>query len=308
MTQNVQSLRDAFPHLEFSEHEVLAPHTYMKAGGPADIFTAITDKNDLENVVIWCEKHDQKYRVLGGASNILVPDEGVRGLVIKNMVTGVTVRSLGDDAYELEAQSGTPTNIVVRKALDESLEGMEYFLGVPGTIGGAVYNNSHYMNQLVGNFITEVDVIAKGGIKKTLKKDELKFEYDYSVLQETNDIVLSAKFLLKKGDKAVLEQRAKEATIKRATTQPLGMPSSGCIFKNPIMPDGKRGSAGKLIDQAGLKGTRMGNAMVSDKHASFIVNLGGATTEDILKLADHVKAEVKKKFGVELHHEVFTLS
>lgn len=305
ISQTLVALQPAFPHLSFTSNEPLSSHTYMKSGGPAEFFVTINKKQDLENLVVWCEKNQQKYLVLGGMSNSLVPDEGIKGLVIKNMVSGTRIIPLDGNTDYFEVESGTPTNLAVRANINESLEGLEYFLGVPGTIGGAIYNNAHYMKELIGNNVDQVEVIAKGGVKKTYTKDEMKFAYDYSILQETHEVITTIRFKLKKGNKAELEQKATAATKRRADTQPLGVPSSGCMFKNPMMPNGKREAAGKLIDQAGLKGSRVGDAVVSDKHASFILNTGHATTNDVLKLAEYVKAVVKEKYGVELEREVF---
>ncbi len=304
-SQTLEELQTTFPNLSFKLGEPLSSHTYMKSGGPAEIFVIVTKKEDLENLVIWCEKNQQKYLVLGGMSNSLVPDEGISGLVIKNMVSRTHASQLDDSTYIFEVESGTPTNLAVRASIDQSLEGLECFLGVPGTIGGAIYNNSHYMKELIGNDVDQVEVIAKGGVKKIYTKDEMRFAYDYSILQKTHEVIITIRFTLKKGNKDELEQKARESTKRRADTQPLGTPSSGCMFKNPMMPNGSREGAGKLIDQAGLKGARIGDAVVSDKHASFILNTGHATTSDVLKLAEHVKAVVKKKFGVELEREVF---
>ncbi len=305
ISQTLQALQSAFPNLSFKLDEPLSSHTYMKSGGPAEIFVIVNKKEDLENLVIWCEKNQQKYLVLGGMSNSLVPDEGIKGLVIKNMVSGTRTIPLDENTYYFEVESGTPTNLAVRASIDQSLKGLEYFLGVPGTIGGAIYNNSHYLKELIGNDVDQVDVIVKSGIKKTYTKDEMRFAYDYSILQETHEVITTIRFKLKKGNKDELEQRARVATKRRADTQPLGIPSSGCMFKNPMMPSGLREGAGKLIDEAGLKGARIGDAVVSDKHASFILNTGHATTSDVLKLAEHVKTVIKKKYGVELELEVF---
>jgi len=309
MSQDVfRDLQETFPALKFRQNEQLSQHTYMKTGGPAEVFVQVQTKADLVNLVSWCEKHTQKFIVLGGASNVLVPDEGLKGLVIKNLSNAMQVKKINDSLFELEVDSGVHTNMLVRKALDEGLEGLEYFLGVPGTVGGAIYNNSHYMNQLIGDSAFEVDVVNHDGSVKTYVKNDLQFAYDYSVIQETKETILSIRFRLKKGDKAVLEERALEATRKRASTQPLGIPSTGCMFKNPMMSDGTQGHAGKLIDQAGLKGVRVGDAAVSDKHANFILNTGHANTSDILRLVEQVQSTVKDKFGVELHREVFMLS
>ena len=305
VSQTLETLQSAFSNLSFKASEPLSSHTYMKSGGPAEIFVVVTKKADLENLVIWCEKNQQKYLVLGGMSNSLVPDEGIKGLVINNMVSGSRTIQIDENTYSFEVESGTPTNLAVRASINKSLEGLEYFLGVPGTIGGAIYNNSHYLTELIGADVDQVEVIAKGGIKKIYTKNEMQFAYDYSILQETHEVITTVRFKLKKGNKAELEQKAAEATKRRADTQPLGIPSSGCMFKNPVMPSGLREGAGKLIDGAGLKGMRIGDAVISDKHASFILNTGHATTSDVLKLAEHVKAVVKEKYGVELEREVF---
>lgn len=309
MPQDVtHQLSAAFPALKFQQNEPLSHHTYMKTGGPAEFFVQVQTKIDLSDLVSWCEKHHRKYVILGGASNVLAPDEGLQGLVIKNLSNSTRIKKINDTLFELEVDSGVQTNILVRKAIDESLEGLEYFLGVPGTVGGAIYNNSHYMNQLIGDYVSEIDVIGHDGTVKTYVKKDLQFAYDYSIIQETKETILSVRFRLRKGDKAVLEERAREATRKRASTQPLGVPSTGCMFKNPMMSDGTRGHAGRLIDQAGLKGSRIGDAVVSDKHANFILNTGHASTSDILRLVEQVQSTVKDKFGVELHREVFVLS
>lgn len=302
-----QSISSAFPDLHFFPHESLIHHTYMRSGGNAEVFVSVKHVNDLENVTIWCIKHNIPLTILGGASNVLVPDNGLHGLVIKNLSSTIQV-SHNKEYSEVIADSGVPTNLLVRRVIDEELEGLEYFLGVPGSVGGAVYNNSHYMNQLIGEHVTAVEIVErKTGEKKSLSHQQLRFAYDFSIFHETNDIILRVHFILKKGKKSELEQRAKEATIKRATTQPLGIPSSGCMFKNGTFADGTVAHAGKLIDMAGLKGFRVGDAMVSDKHANFILNVGRATTQEVLAVAEHVHNVVRQKYGVELDREVFLL-
>ncbi|HAV14996.1 MAG TPA: hypothetical protein DCX25_01580 [Candidatus Pacebacteria bacterium] len=303
----IHRLKTRFPTAQFQEHEKLSNHTYFKIGGPAEVFIVVRETQLLADLVSLCVKEHIHFIIFGGGSNVLVTDDLIPGLVIKNLTQGVRIEKTPDGG-SIFVESGVPTNVLVRRAIDEGLAGLEYFLGVPGSVGGAVYNNSHYMNQLIGEHIESIDVIeAKTGEKKTMKNVELQYKYDYSILQETHDIVLSAKFVLKTGNKEELEQRAREATTKRANTQPLGIPSSGCMFQNAIMPDGKMVSAGYLIDQAGLKGTRVGDAMVSDKHASFIVNVGSATAKQVDELAELVKNTVKDKFGVVLKREVFSL-
>jgi UDP-N-acetylmuramate dehydrogenase len=187
-------------------------------------------------------------------------------------------------------------------------------LGLPGSVGGAVYNNSHHLGHLFGDHIVEVEAIGSDGkIKKYLQKD-LKFDYDYSIFHDTKETILSATFQLKRGDKDALWEVANEAVKRRAKTQPLGSPSSGCIFKNIPLADAMRigtpdttQSVGYLLDKAGLKGMRVGGAVVSGIHANFIVNDGTATTADVLDLIKEIKSKIKAKFGVNLTEEVILI-
>jgi UDP-N-acetylmuramate dehydrogenase len=242
--------------------------------------------------------------MLGGASNVLIADEGIRGLVIKNLTKQYTIDT---EHSIIEADSGVLTNVLVRAALDAGLKGLEQFMGVPGTVGGAVFNNSHFSTELIGAFVKQVHVIDAQGESNTLTKEQMQFAYDYSILHETHDVIISIEFLLEKGQSTELEKSAFDATRKRATTQPLGIPSSGCMFKNATMPDGKKVGAGYLIDQAGLKGKTIGGAKVSEVHANFIVNTGTATQKDIEALAQFVEKTIHEKYGVELKREAFRL-
>jgi len=295
-----------FPHLTFQEDLILAPFTYFKIGGPAKLFVSVQKKTELEELVKYCRREHIEFVVFGGASNVLISDKGLQKLVIKNLTKEITITKQDGGAI-VEAESGLSMNILVRKCINESLEGLEYFMGLPGTVGGAIYNNAHFVDQLIGNFVLDMEIIDIDGNTVVRKKDELQLAYDYSKLQETHETVLSVRFFLKNGDKKELEEKALIATKKRATTQPIGKPSSGCMFQN-ANKDGKVLFAGMLIDQAGLKGERVGDAVVSDVHANFIVNAGKATSKDVDMLAELVQKTVHEKFGVMLKREVFSLS
>ena len=188
-------------------------------------------------------------------------------------------------------------------------------LGLPGSVGGAVYNNSHHLDKLFGDHIIEVEVLDfEGKIKKYTQKD-CQFDYDYSVFHKTKEVILSASFQLKRGDKDELWAIANEAVKRRATTQPLGIPSSGCLFKNIPLADAMRlgtpdttQSVGYLLDKAGLKGLRVGGASVSDVHANFIVNDGTATSQDVLDLIKLIKSKIKVEYGVDLTEEVIIIA
>jgi UDP-N-acetylmuramate dehydrogenase len=300
-------LAQAFPHLKFLPEELLAEHTYSKIGGPAEVFVRVYEREDLERLVIFCRKNTIPLTILGGGSNVLIADAGIRGLIIKNLTKKYEVK-VGESTGTIEVDSGLPTNVIVRASVDAGLQGLEKFLGLPGSVGGAVYNNSHFTGKdLVGNYVKAVHLVDLNGEKTTRSRDQMKYAYDYSILQETHETIIWVEFELQKGNKEELEKTMMEVTRHRATTQPLGIPSSGCMFKNVTMPDGSKSGAGALIDKAGLKGTKVGDAMVSPVHANFIVNTGHATQADVEALAQKVERVIKEKFGVELHREVFRL-
>lgn len=307
-TPLAELLSKQFPDLKFFSEERLASHTYFKLGGPAEAFVQVFKREELEKVVIFSRQNSIPLTVLGGGSNVLVADEGIRGLVIKNLTHAIAVKEVTEIGGTIEVDSGVPTNLLVRTAVNASLQGIERLLGVPGSVGGAVYNNSHFShNELIGKYVTNVHVIDTQGRSKIFTHKQVKFAYDYSIFQETHDTIIWVEFSFPKGERSALEQIVLEATKKRTSTQPLGVPSSGCMFKNVTLPDGSKVGAGYLIDQAGLKGTKVGGAMVSDVHANFIVNTGDATQRDVEELAKLVEKTIKEKFGVELRREVFRL-
>lgn len=299
----------------------LAKHTYFKLGGPADFFAEAKTKEELVEAVRYAIEQKLPYLILGGGSNVLIGDLGFRGLVIKNRTSSVKIKGFAGgvdkgkvDLKEaiVEADSGVTANYLIRYTLDEGLAGLEDMLGLPGTVGGAVYNNSHHLDKLWGDHIVEVEVVdLEGKIKKYTQK-ECQFAYDYSIFHKTKETILSASFQLQRGDKAKLWEVATEAVKRRSSTQPLGLPSSGCMFKNISLADRMRlgvptASAGYLIDKAGLKGLSVGGAKVSDVHANFIVNDGTAKASDVNELVALVRSKVKEKFGVDLIEEVILI-
>lgn len=299
----------------------LAKHTYFKLGGVADQFVEAKTKEDLIEAVRFAIESKIPYLVLGGGSNVLVGDAGFRGLVIKNRTSSVKLRGFAGGVEKgkldlkeaiVEADSGVTANYLIRYTLDEGLAGLEDMLGLPGTVGGAVYNNSHHLDKLWGDHIVEVEVLDLEGKIKKYNQKECQFDYDYSIFHKTKETILSASFQLKRGDKTKLWEVATEAVKRRSSTQPLGLPSSGCMFKNISLADRMRlgvptASAGYLIDKAGLKGLRVGGAVVSDVHANFIINDGTATSKDVIDLVDIIKNEINIKYGVKLQEEVISI-
>lgn len=302
--------------------EPLAPHTYFKLGGPADLLYEARTLDELVNAVQSAILYQVPYLVIGGGSNILVSEAGFRGLVIKNKTSSIQLKGFAGGVAQgkldlkeaiVQADSGVPANLLIRYTLDQGLSGLEDMLGLPGTVGGAVYNNSHHLDHLWGDHVVEVEYLSIDGVRGKYTPQELHFAYDYSIFHKTKETILSASFLLKQGDKASLWELATAAVKRRSSTQPLGIPSSGCMFKNIPLADKMRlgvhtASAGYLIDQAGLKGARVGGAVVSDVHANFITNDGTATPQDVLELIRLVKKQVKAKFGVDLTEEVVIIN
>ena len=300
---------------------LLAPHTYFKLGGPADYFIEAKTTQELIRAVHSAIKQKLPYLILGSGSNVLISDQGYRGMVIKNKATNILLKGFAGGVAKgkidlkeaiVQADSGVPANQLIRYTLDQGLSGLEDFFGLPGTIGGAIYNNSHHLDQLIGDRVVEVQILDQSGKIKKYTQQECQFAYDYSIFHKTKETILSVSFLLKQGDKTQLWELANAAVKRRSTTQPLGLPSSGCIFKNLALSDQLRlglptQSVGYLIDRAGLKGARIGGASVSDVHANFIVNDGTATCQNVLDLIAKIKSIIKAKYAVNLELEVVVI-
>lgn len=325
----IDQLITTFPSISFQQKVSLAPFTYMKVGGLATLFVESTTVEDLYNLSSFCFVHAIPFVVLGGVSNTVIADTGIDALVILNKSNTVEIRGTdGSEKVQVTSDSGVITAMLANETMKADLTGLEYFVGVPGTVGGAVVNNSHFtLHELIGNTIVSVDVCTETGARETWTKDRLKFGYDYSIFHETKAIVLRVTFELYRGDQVHIQEKMLAAAKKRVATQPIGVPSTGCMFKNPrVTPEqlvalqtkltvpetavktdasGTQVSAGFLIDQAGLKGTTIGGAAVSDKHATYIVNLGTATAGDIDGLASKVETSVFEKFAIKLEREVF---
>ncbi len=316
--QDLQRLKHHFPDLKFKANFKLSRITYFKLGGPAELLVKVEELNLLINLLQYCQQHDLRFTILGGASNVIVSDQGVAGLVILTRHQQVEVLEETQKKTMLQAESGIRTSTLVSEAVEQGLVGLEPFLGVPGRLGGAVFNNAHFKNDYIGDYIHQVEVLDQSGDVIWLSQDECNFDYDNSRFQTSGEVILRVQFNLKHGDKTTSKEKIKEATLYRIRTQPLGMPSSGCIFQNipnnddlkkqfPQFKDAEHVSAGFLIDKAGLKGLKQGGAKVSKKHAAFIVNEGNATAQDVLALIEQIKSQVKQEFNVELQEEVFWL-
>lgn len=319
-----QELCEEFPRINFKAQYPLGEHTYFKLGGNAQVFCELKHEADIVALFKHCFANRISFVVLGGGSNCIVPDEGVDGLVIaiKNDSFETAANPQPDGLHAgktfVEIGAGTRTSLAVSKTTSHGFIGLENFLGVPGTIGGAVFNNAHYLQDLIGSYVDSVVVLDSSGEVSRIPASECGFGYDSSRFQATNEIILRVRFALASGDTATSQAKIKRATEYRATTQPLGLPSSGCIFQNvpntaalrtlfPQFAEKAHVPGGFLIDQAGLKLAREGDIEVSQKHAAFFVNKGHGTAAQVTALINKVKRTVREKFGVELQEEVFWL-
>jgi UDP-N-acetylmuramate dehydrogenase len=307
MTAFGDRLRELFGD-RATEGAPLAPLTTFKVGGPADWFVDLKSGEELRAAVMAAAGHRVPVTVLGGGSNVLVADEGVRGLVVR--VHGGDVRRL--DTATIRADSGVTINGLVRWTLSRAISGLEAWAGTPGTVGGAIYGNAHFKGRLIGELIERVTLVNGEGALIDVPAADMEFGYDYSRLHRTREAVVSADFRVGDGDEAALRAVARESLAFRKRTQPLESRSAGCIFQNPNpardrVPPDIPPSAGALVDRAGLKGAAEGQARVSTTHANFIVNEGGATARDIRALIERCKSTVRSRFGVELREEIVYL-
>jgi UDP-N-acetylmuramate dehydrogenase len=273
--------------------EPMTKYTWIKVGGPADFYIEPTDKDDLISIVDYFQTHHYSWIVLGRGSNVLISDEGIRGAVIN------VEHALSKIYYEgglVIAEAGVRLTKFVDFCIQNELAGVEMLAGIPGTIGGAIAMNAGAHGGEIADHLVEVEVIRNGHTQQ-VKNENAQFAYRRSGFDQ--DVVMSAVFKFQRGDKEQLSTRRRELILHRNESQPLEFPNLGSMFKNP-----PNTFAAKLVEQAGLKGKRVGNAQVSEKHANFIINLGNAKAEDVIKLIDLVKRTVYQNSGVMLELEV----
>ncbi len=274
--------------------ELLAPHTSLRIGGPADFFLRIASEKDLIEAIQVARENELPVFVLGGGTNVLVADGGVRGVVLQN-----AWRESSVDGEIVTASSGTELAHVAAVAARNGIEGLEWMATVPGTVGGAVHGNAGAFGSETADVIVDAELVDMNGDTWTAKVEELGYSYRTSALQGTPIVCVRARFRGRGGDRANAVKRIKEMANERIKKQPLAQPNTGSIFRNP-----PGDFAGRLIEAAGLKGHAIGGAMVSEKHANFIVNANGATASDVRGLMTFVQQEVAKKFDVKLVLEV----
>ncbi|MCK4258258.1 MAG: UDP-N-acetylmuramate dehydrogenase [Halanaerobiales bacterium] len=291
----VKDLLKQIPDCQVTENALLAEYTTFKIGGPADILVQPLTIEGLQQILMVIADKDVPYFILGKGSNILVGDLGIRGVIIRmNSLNLIKI-----DGTRVIAQSGVTLAKLASAALNASLTELEFASGIPGTLGGAVVMNAGAYGGEMKDVVTKVIAFTPKGEKKMLSKEEMKFSYRHSILQENNWIVAEVEMELKKRDPSEIRKIMNDLNNRRKEKQPLEYPSAGSTFKRPLGY-----YAGTLIEQAGLKGYSVGEAQVSEKHAGFVINKGNASASDVLRLIRHIQNQIRLMEGVEMDPEV----
>ena len=291
----LKQIKEELAGIEILFNEPLKQYTYTKVGGAADYLAFPRNQYELKRIVTFANAQEIPWMVLGNSSNIIVRDGGIEGFVIMfDHFHDVRV-----NGYVIEAEAGSKLIDVTHVARYHSLTGFEFACGIPGSIGGAVYMNAGAYGGEIAHILQSCKVLTPEGEIKTLTAEELAFGYRHSKIQETGDVVISAKFALAPGNYDQIDQEMARLTHLRELKQPLEYPSCGSVFKRPVGH-----FAGQLISEAGLKGHRIGGVEVSEKHAGFMINVDHGTAKDYEDLIAHVIATVEKSAGETLEREV----
>lgn len=277
-------------------NEEMKNHTTFRIGGPADIFVSVKSAEEIIRILEACNESKTPCMVMGNGSNMLVSDKGIRGVVIH---VGSNMSGCRIDGETVYAEAGILMSALAKKILEAELTGFEFAAGIPGTLGGGIYMNAGAYGGELKDIIDEVTYIDENNEIKTSKNDELEFGYRHSIFETGKYVILSCTMKLKKGNFEEIKAQMADFTKRRNDKQPVSMPSAGSTFKRP-----EGYFAGKLIQDCGLMGYSIGGAQVSEKHAGFVVNKGGATADNVLKLIEHIQKTVMDKFGVWLEPEV----
>lgn len=292
-----EKLRQNLPQISLRFWEPLSKHTSFRIGGPAEVMAFPKTEQELSRLLEVSREMDIKPAILGAGTNVLAPDEGIPGLVIclKDCMNGMEALEEG----RIRVMAGVTMSRAAVFAANLGLSGMEFAHGIPGTVGGGVYMNAGAYGGEISQICSSVTLMHRDGTLETRDSQTMAFSYRHSALEEEKAIVVSVVFQLKQTSSEEVWSRMKELLAKRSASQPLDVPSAGSAFKRPV-----GGYAAALIDQAGLKGFRVGGASISSKHAGFAVNLGGATADDVKSLLRQVSDRVYEQTGIRLEPEI----
>lgn len=290
-------IKEQFPDLELRFNEPMEKHTSFRIGGPAEVMAFPKNREELSQLLKWSALMDVKPAILGAGTNVLAPDAGLSGIVIclKDCFSGMECL----DGNRIRVMSGVTMSRAAVFAAKNNLSGFEFAHGIPGTVGGGVYMNAGAYGGEICQICQCVEVMSPTGDISVLSADEMDFSYRHSCVENSGNIVVSATFQLQPMEETIVKEKMRDLMARRSASQPLDLPSAGSAFKRPV-----GGYAAALIDDAGLKGYCVGGAAISEKHAGFAVNLGGATAADVKQLLQNVSDIVFKKSGIRLEPEV----
>ena len=298
---NYDELQQAAGESRLLEQEPMSSHISFRVGGPADYLVQASDEKAVADVLSFCRKEQIPCYVLGNGTNVLVKDEGYRGVILQigQNMSDISVRREEDGSAVICAQAGALLSAIAHRALEEGLAGMEFAAGIPGSLGGAVVMNAGAYGGEMKDILTLVRLLMPDGEIVTKTPEELRLGYRYSLVPKLSATVLSEEIRLAAGDREEIRAKMDDLAKQRRDKQPLEYPSAGSTFKRPVGH-----FAGKLIQDAGLRGYTVGGAQVSEKHCGFVINRGGATASDVLRLMEDVQRLVEKTSGVLLEPEV----
>ena len=280
-------------------NEPMKAHTSFKIGGPAEVYIVVKTIQELQKINDIAKKNNIPIYIIGNGSNILVTDKGIKGIVVKNEIKKLEIENIENENIKLKIGAGNKIIETAHVLLKEEISGFEELSGIPGTIGGAIKMNAGANGKEIKDIITQVVVLDEKGNIEVLQKDDLNLTYRNSIFRTNKSIILEAEFILKKGKKEEIKYKMDNYAKIRKEKQPLEYPSAGSTFKR-----GDNYITAKLIDEAGLKGFKIGGAEISTKHAGFIINKNNATAKDILDLIKYTQDEIYKKFGKKIQLEV----
>lgn len=314
MTNSIIILDNILGANRVKENFNLTPYLTLRTQTYAQYYFEANSRQDLINAKKASLESGLQILIIGGGSNLAISKKILTGLIVRNKYIEKKILEKKTDSARYQISSGYPVTKLVKELCDEGVAGLEYHFGLPGTVGGALYMNSKWTHPLTyfGDNLVYANTLTPNGSVAKRMRDYFQFAYDSSTLQKSKETVIEAVFNFKKEDPIILNKRAKDAMEYRKKTQPFGVFSSGCFFRNISSSDQKRlglttSSAGNLIDKSGMKGKMLGSFYVSDKHANFILNKGNGDSKDLIKLISAVKEEVRKKFGVTLEEEVIVI-
>src|SRR5699024_8405410 len=276
-------LKEAHPNLNIKFNHALSDYSYTKTGGEADVIAFPKSKDEVKQIIDWAKEFDAPLTILGNLSNLIVKDGGIRGIVM--ILTDMNAISV--DGHYIYAESGAGIIEVSREAYRHSLTGLEFACGIPGSVGGAVFMNAGAYEGEITDINVKIEAINREGQFLTYTNEDAEFAYRHSIFQENDNIILGVSFELQPGDQVAIKEKMDHLTELRESKQPLEYPSCGSVFKRPVGY-----YTGKLIQDAGLQGHRIGGAEISRKHAGFIINVGGATATDYVEMIEYIQETI----------------